>query len=340
MVKTNTLPGIPQPQLPLWADSGVGSLSQSFLNKRGAKPIKASGGWLGEFPNNNPAAGPGDPVTMNFDGLKTQPLEARSPGFGYGTPTPNFAARVTPDYGAGTPPPSSGIDWAGAAKIGQGLIPFASNIANSFRKVPQPIPGSQISPVSFQKVNNSNELAAIDQQTRASDLAVDRNLSGNAGAAVRTGNLAGKLRAYGDSYSRTANTNAGIYNQQEQFNSGIEDRNARVRDEYNDKTISARIAQQRASSENLSNASDKFVQLQNAKAQRELDAQKWTDASRLFNKGVVSRYQDYLANPSKVGQELEDKRTKDEQAEEEDLYPKKKRMGGTLAPARMKKAYA
>lgn len=319
MAVNNNIPGIPNAQLPSWADSGVGSLAQGYLDRKTRRPSKAAGGWLGEMDKNDPTV---------FDPAYTSAIPSVKAGYSV---APNM--EIVP-IRTMAPIPSNGINWNQIAEGVNKVTPFLSNVVNSFRKVPQPIQPGQLSPVTLNRVSNANELANIDSVTRSADIAADRSLDGNTSAAVRSGNLVSKLRAYGDSYSRNAQQNAEIGNQQTMFNAGIDERNIRANDNYNDQRISAQIAQQRASSENIANASDKFVALQNAKAMRDLDAQKWTDTSRLFNRGVMDRYEQYLKNPDKESQRLQDARD-----QENENYRKrpKARMGGSLN--RLKKAY-
>lgn len=285
------LPGLPQPQLPQWAganDTKLNSLPQTFLNKRKARPLKASGGWLGDL-------GPVDPNAPTLH----EPALGDASGIGASAiaqPTPGFTtASIGPDQiAAPGASASGGINWQGVSDGLNKVVPFASNLANAFRKVPQPIRSQPISSVTLSRVNNSNERANIDEQTRGEDLAANRGLSGNTAAAVRQGGLATKLRAYGDSYARENNANADISNRQAEINSGIQEKNIGLTNEYNQELISSKIAQQKQSAANISNAADKFVQIQNSAAQRALDAQKFKDASRLINTGVSKRYQDFL----------------------------------------------
>lgn len=352
MVKANNIPGIPNPELPVWAGSGGPSLAQGYINKKVRRPSKADGGWLGDIgPNggNMPSRLlgmklPGNNFydnnnldSVSIDGGVANPNNGlRRAGFGdtASLPTPVSRTLSASDLpgNTSTTTPSGGINWDNVGSAANKLMPFMSNIANSFRRVPQLIAPGQLSPITLNRVSNAGELANIDSQTRAQDVAADIGLDGNTAAAVRSGNLVTKLKAYGDSYSRNAEQNASIGNQENMFNAGIAEKNLNMKQEYNNQRVSAQVAQQRASSQNLANASDKFVALQNAKAQRDLDSQKWTDASRLFNKGVVDRYQQYLSNPGDEAKKLQD--AKDE---EDDSYRTKKRMGGSLK--RLKKVY-
>lgn len=322
MPTNNHIPGIPNVQLPAWADSGVGTLAQTYLDRKSRRPIKATGGWLGDL---------GDkPTVPRGDSIEQGAYTTAIPGATMSTP-PELQSGASPRPWS---PPSGGINWNNVAEGVNKVTPFLSNIVNTFRKVPQPIAPGQLSPITLGRVSNSNEIANIDSVTRSADVAADRGLDGPTSAAVRASNLSSKLRAYGDSYSRNATQNTEIGNQQNMFNAGIEEKNVRANDEYNDKRVSAQIAQQRMSSENIANASDKYVALQNSKAQRDLDSKKWTDASRLFNKGVVDRYESYLKDPEGQAKKLQDARD-----EEDTSYRKKPkaRMGGMMN--RLKKAY-
>jgi hypothetical protein len=292
MATKQPLPGLPEPQLPQWAganDTKLNGLPQTFLNKRRARPLKAGGGWLGD-------------VGL-YDPLQRGPSLPSASGIGASTiaaPTPGFStATIAPDNNIAEPtttPDGSGVNWNGVASGLNKLVPFASNIANAFRSVPKPIRSAPISSVTLSRVNNSNERANLDMQTRGEDLAADRGLAGNTASAVRAAGLSTKLRAYGDSYSRENNANADISNRQAEINSGIQEKNIGLTNQYNSELTASKIAQQKASAANISNAADKYIGIQNTTAQRNLDQQKWTDMSRLFNTGVKNRYEEFLGN--------------------------------------------
>lgn len=290
--------GTPEPALPIWANKGtgtVGSLSQRFLDRYGAKPKMAGGGWLGDF-------GPGDidPVPK-FNRPRSPLLTTSSPD-----QMPDLSTLQTPGSvnvtGSTLPLPDisrrPGIDWTSVSSGAKDMVPFISNIANAFRRPPMPARPGMAGSITLNRLDNSNERANIDTTTRAADLAADRGLYGNTAAAYKAANLATKLHAYGDSYSRENNANTQIANEQAQYNSQIQRENLAKTDAYNDKVVEAKLAQQRAQSANLANASDKWVAIQNAKAERELKEREFTEASRLFNPGVAARYESYNKNPA------------------------------------------
>lgn len=347
MATKQPLPGLPEPQLPQWASAGdtkMNGLPQTFLNKRKARPLKAGGGWLGDD-NTTDTPRPAMPV---INGANPQ---GALPAFENNQTSIAADNNIAPD--APVTPDGSGINWNSVAKGVNSIVPFASNIANAFRRVPQPIRPGTISPVSLTRVSNANERANLDYQTRGEDLAADRSLAGNTGSAVRAAGLATKLRAYGDSYSRENNANADIANRQAEINSGIQERNVASQNNYNDQLVGAKMAQQRQSAANISNASDKYIQIQNATAQRNLDQQKWTDMSRLFSKGIVDRYEDYAKDPQGYMKKIQaqisanspkTKVSSSADPENEDNDNQKK-MGGKLNPSnksnlkRLRKAY-
>lgn len=332
MATKQPLPGIPAPQLPQWAganDTKLNSLPQTFLNKRKARPLKADGGWLGDLgPQTDPTLrGPalGPASSIGADAITNPGLSAPP-------------STIAPDQIASPSGSASGsINWQGISDGLNKAAPFASNIANSFRRVPQPIRSQPISAVTLSRVNNSNERANLDEQTRGMDLAANRGLSANTAAAVRAGNLSTRLRAYGDSYARENNANADISNRQAEINSGIEEKNIGLTNEYNQELVGSKIAQQRQDAANLSNASDKYVQIQNANAQRALDQQKFKDASRLINTGVSKRYQDFLEGRlGEVGKikAAQDGKVSTEQDNDRDEDDDDKKYGGKLKMAK------
>lgn len=353
MATKQPLPGLPEPQLPQWAganDTKLNGLPQTYLNRRKARPLKADGGWLGDFstptssfPRPGQLATPTAPA-MNLDAA------------------PAMGNSIAPDQIApvesGVTPDGSGVNWNNVASGLNKIVPFASNIANAFRSVPKPIRSAPISSVTLGRVNNSNERANLDMQTRGEDLAADRGLAGNTASAVRAAGLSTKLRAYGDSYARENNANVDIANRQAEINSGIQEKNIGLTNEYNQELVGSKIAQQKASAANISNAADKYIGIQNATAQRNLDQQKWSDMSRLFNTGVKNRYEQFLGNDKaenariaagqklKIGDEPANDR-EDDSDEDDKKYGGRMKMakGGKLAPAnasnlkRLKKAY-
>lgn len=273
---TDPLYNKPIPKLPLWAGNN-------------SMPIGT--GWKAFDGEDRPWVGDLGPA---YQAGSTMPPAGQAP----------VSTNIIPPY---QPSSGSGFSWGQIASGVAKIAPFASNIVNSFRKPPAPKPPSgYLSPVTLSRVDDSNERAQIDRQVRGEDRFADTNLDGNTAAAYRQANLAGKLRAYGDSFSKENTTNVGISNQQAQMNSNIQERNLGKMDDYNDKVTSMQIAQQRASSENIANASDKYVALQNAQAQRDLDTEKWSYASRLFGPGLADRLDQYRSDPVAYQKKLQE----------------------------------
>lgn len=265
---TNTVAGLPSAKLPMYAKY-VGDDDNdlvSYLNNR--LPSSSGSKWTGDL------------------GLNGQSF----PTADYSAPAGSTSTTATT--------PQSGIDWSkvgstAVSNVGN-LVPFASNIVNSFRKPPMPVAPGMLSGVTLNRVNNSNERAEIDRQVQGDNGWADRNLDGNSAAAYRAANLSGKLRAYSGSYQGENNQNVQIGNQQNLYNAGIDQQNVRARDGYNQQLIERQIAQQRTQSANLSNAADKYVGLKNASAQRKLDQDKWTELSRLYDGSIGDRYNQWL----------------------------------------------
>lgn len=170
------------------------------------------------------------------------------------------------------------------------LVPFVSNLANSFRKVPNPAAPNLIAPVSFAKPTNATELRDIDSTTLGFNRGADQGLDSNTAAAVKAGNLATNLKAKGVSYERTKNQGIALDNQAASINANINMTNMQKLDQYGEAKVNAQIAGQRESADNLANASDKFVQIQARKDAMDLDRQKFDILSKAYaNSGVTDR---------------------------------------------------
>lgn len=180
------------------------------------------------------------------------------------------------------------------SKVGETLnnaTPYVSNIAQAFRKAPMPHRGRSISATPLTQVSLEAERNAINQATRNTDLIGDMNLDANTAASVRGSNLATRLKALGDSYSREAQMNVAQNARQAQMNLQVDSYNAAKSDEYGDALVERQIAQQRQAGQNLANFADKRVASMNEKATRDLDLQKFKVLSRMYkDSGVMDRF--------------------------------------------------
>jgi hypothetical protein len=186
------------------------------------------------------------------------------------------------------------IRWPSEKKAGaigdrvSDFIPYVSNVANMFSKVPKPIAPKLIDPVINQKISLDNAKQDVNEQSRAADLTT-QGLDAHTGAAIRIGNLATRLRALSDINSREASANAQITNQTNAINANINAQNTGAMNAYQDDTVNAQMAQRRQNSENISNAADKYISQQMVKEQGQLERDKMNILSKMFNPGVYNR---------------------------------------------------
>lgn len=170
------------------------------------------------------------------------------------------------------------------------VAPFASNIANAFKKIPQPVTPNLISPVSLSKPSNAVELHEIDRSIKGLNAGADQGLDSNTAASVKAANLVTGLRAKGQSYENVRNAGIGIDNEQAKINSSINMANMQKLDQDGDAKVNMAIAGARESSANVANAADKYVQIGAAKDAKVLDLQKFDVLSKMYSQsGVTSR---------------------------------------------------
>lgn len=174
------------------------------------------------------------------------------------------------------------------------FVPYVSNIANMFRRVARPMAPDLVNPVVNQKVSLAGARAETENASRAADLAA-QGLDAQSGAAVRTSNLATKLRSLNDLSSREAMINAQTGNQTNAINANIDVQNARITNDYRDDLVNAELTQSRLNSENLANMSDKYIAQQTTKDQMKLDKEKTAIMSRQYNPGMYNRLSASLA---------------------------------------------
>jgi len=223
------------------------------------------------------------------------------------------------------------IDWKNVGKSLENIVPFASNIANAFRRPPKPIAPNLISPVSLRKPTNGVELREIDRSVNSLNTNADQSLDQNTAAAVKSANLIQGLRAKGASNERTANQGIQVDNQAATINSQINMANMHKLDQYNDDKVNMQIAKTREASENVSNASDKFVQIGARKDAMALDRQRFDILSKVYaNSGVTDRLVRQILN-----KKPEDTITPEEY--DEVLGTQFKRFGGLIRIKKLKK---
>lgn len=168
------------------------------------------------------------------------------------------------------------------------FIPYVSNLANMFSRVPRPIAPRLIDPVINQKISMDQAKRQVESDSRAADMST-AGLDAHTGAAIRVGNLANKFRALSDINSREAMANTQINNQTNAVNASIDAQNTGMTNQYQDDLVNAQMAQNRLASENISNAADKYIGQQAVKDQMQLDKDKMNILSKMYNPGVYDR---------------------------------------------------
>lgn len=177
---------------------------------------------------------------------------------------------------------------ASVGEMASDFVPYLSNIANMFMRTPNPMSPQLVNPITNQRISLANNRREIEESSRAADMST-AGLDAHTGAAVRVGNLASKFRALSDVNSREALANAQITNQTNALNANIEAQNAHMTNDYRDQMVNARLARNRVASENLANASDKYIAQQATKDQMKLEKDKLNILSKMYTPGVYNR---------------------------------------------------
>lgn len=168
------------------------------------------------------------------------------------------------------------------------FVPYISNVANMFSRVPNPTAPTTINPVVNPKISLANSRSEVENASRAADLST-QGLDANTGAAVRVGNTANKLRALSDINSREAMANAQTTSQTNMVNANIEAQNAAMTNQYHDELTNAQLTRNRLKSENLSNAADKYIGQEAVQDQMQLERDKANIYSKMYTPGVYDR---------------------------------------------------
>lgn len=211
-----------------------------------------------------------------------------------GKPVPNLNGKQVTAFKSPGETPGFGTPKAATrnnvfSKFGD-IVPYVSNLANSFRHPPLPqVPGS-VSPVTASHISGDAQLAEADRTVRGMNSAADRNLDENTAAAVKGSNMAQGIRARNSIMENTDNTNAQIDNQTRHVNAGIEGQNVTMMNQWKNNLVEAGVADQREQSYNLSNAADKYVGQQQFKSAQQLDRDKWEAYKPMWkSSGVADR---------------------------------------------------
>lgn len=221
-----------------------------------------------------------------------------------GTPAPFIpSGDITSPYNWAADPASvndprtyrpSGFNWGQAlgvaSRAGSTIVPYASNIANSFRTPPLPSAPQLVNPVTMSRIDLSNARNQILRQTRAQDLNADRALNPQAAAAVRNANLAKSIEGTSQVSEQEAFLNSRQKAEAAGMNLNVDTMNATAMNRWNDAILERNMANQRAQSGNLANASDKYIAQENEDRKAQLDMQKMNVLSQMWkSSGVYDR---------------------------------------------------
>ena len=268
----------------MYATGGVLSPDEGGPVKR--KPLDLVS-TLGSFANTQLP-----PLDLNLNG--GTPLEGVTPKPDsdptWSTPRNLDGSQMNTPAAPTTPTPSTLPALSKFASAAKSILPYASNIANSFRRVPAPPTPTTNPYTTLSRVNLSDERAQVDRSGQAADMNADRNLSENSAAAVKLYNRGMTMEKLSDVNSREKNMNSGIANQEAQMNNRTGEINNMKTDDYNAAKVGQRITQQNANSENLSNAVDKNIMIDTEKRREKLDAENTKVYSSAYsNSGVYDR---------------------------------------------------
>lgn len=169
------------------------------------------------------------------------------------------------------------------------IAPFASNIVNTFRKPPMPNRPVMENYTAVQKVDNSNELNQISREINAADKGAERVVDGNTAARIKQANLGTKLNAFSNSNAANRRENAEIATQKGYMDSQVSARNTERNNNYNRDLVEREISKQQFQSENLANAGDKLMAIQNENDKRAVDMEKTKVLMGMYrNSGVLA----------------------------------------------------
>lgn len=177
--------------------------------------------------------------------------------------------------------------------LGSGIntaLPYVSNMFNAFRTLPTvPTPEFQPLVTNPKTVNYEGDIAETDRMLRGLELGTQTS-NPALGLGMRANNLGTFLTQRNRIRQTQQNTNADIINRTRQFNSFIEGQNTNRLNDYRRALVERQLAQQRLSSENLADFSNK-VQLQKRdRSMMDLEKRKLELLPKFFqDTGIIDR---------------------------------------------------
>lgn len=224
--------------------------------------------------------------------------------------TANAPSTVSPLQISGpTSSPTSSLSGT-LANASNAIMPYASNIVNQFQRPPNvPLP-HQDSLVTLNSPSFANDRNEVNRDVNTVNASVDRSVDGQTAAKIKLFNLGQKLDKLSAVNQADHNMQLQTNNDAARINAGISARNNEKLDQFNNEQVARKLAIQREQSANLSNASDKFIGIQNENAKRQLDLDKTKTMSTLFSSsGVGDRERTKLKElgvPDPLGKSYED----------------------------------
>jgi len=170
------------------------------------------------------------------------------------------------------------------------LMPFATNIINAFRNPPNvPMPNLD-SQVTLQKLNMDDARNQVERGIRGANANGYRSLDENTATAVSSYNLAQRFNQLSTINEAEQNANKQISNQEVLTNAGIGASNNSKLDQRDLNIVERKIAMQRENSQNLANAADKKISIDNERRKSDLDLKRFGILMKAYNnEGVAGR---------------------------------------------------
>lgn len=248
-----------------------------------------------------------DPVTTknklknlpkpNFAPKGTTTLPSLVDGFrGNTTKSPAAKSAVTPSETQNTESKNLGQTLLDGVN---NVLPFVSNVANSFRKLPAPPDPNLDSTINPNYVDFSNQRAEVTRSVRGANKATDQQLaSSTASQGAKAANLVQGMREMNRINESESNTNAQIANRTNEVNANIKSNNNAKLDYRSSQETARQLRQQELASENLADATNKIQLSQRDKKLQDLEddkmlltlAQDETGASWSAGKHIVKRH--------------------------------------------------
>lgn len=186
--------------------------------------------------------------------------------------------------------PGKPLNLKGLGQTTGKLVPYLSNIVNSFRTLPLPSAAQQESYINPNLVNYDATRARIQNNLANFNRETDYRVAGRTLAqGLKAKALAGATEGLNDAAQAEANTNAMIKNQTAQFNQGTQARNLERLQNYNDALLARSLKQQEFNAENLANIGDKYQMQTRDQNMYDLEKRKLGIIPKFYENGTYQR---------------------------------------------------